>query len=79
MTSVGNNPTLNAHHPLSVESYLFDFDQTIYGEIIETYFVKRLRDEEKFDSVVDLIAQIDADAVATKTILATKKKPLSST
>jgi riboflavin kinase/FMN adenylyltransferase len=79
MTNVGKNPTLNAHHPLSVESYLFDFNQTIYGEMIETFFVKRLRDEEKFESVVDLIAQIDADAVATKTILATKKKPLSST
>lgn len=69
MTSVGHNPTLNAAHPLSVESYLFDFEQTIYGEVITTYFVKWLRDEQKFDSVADLIAQIDRDADASKIAL----------
>lgn len=77
MTSVGNNPTLNAHHPLSVESYLFDFDETIYGQTITTYFVKRLRSELKFDNVADLVAQIDLDGVKTLKVLKPLKKPLS--
>jgi riboflavin kinase/FMN adenylyltransferase len=77
MTSVGHNPTLNAHHPLSVESYLFAFDETIYGTVIETYFVKRLRSEMKFDQVQDLIAQIDQDGIHTLEVLKTHKKPLS--
>jgi riboflavin kinase / FMN adenylyltransferase len=77
MTSVGHNPTLNDHHPLSVESYLFDFDETIYGEIIETYFVSRLRGEMKFNEVQELIRQIDADGVNTLKILKTHQKPLS--
>lgn len=69
MTSVGHNPTLNASHPLSVESYVFDFDRMIYGSTITTYFVAWLRDEQKFDSVKDLIRQIDADAEASKKVL----------
>lgn len=76
MTSIGHNPTLNARHPLSVETYIFDFNQMIYGKTIETFFVKRLRDEEKFDSVADLIKQIDQDAVDTKACLKQEKQPL---
>lgn len=78
MTSVGHNPTLNAAHPLSVESYLFDFDQTIYGDVITTYFVMWLRDEKKFDSVADLIAQIDQDAEDSKEALNPLKLDLPS-
>lgn len=77
MTSVGNNPTLNTHHPLSVESYIFDFDETIYGDVIETYFVKRLRSEMKFNDVQALIQQIDQDGVDTQALLKTHQKPLS--
>lgn len=76
MTSVGHNPTLNAHHPLSVESFIFDFDRMIYGKQIETFFVQRLRDEMKFAAVEDLIKQIDADGVMTLEILKTHQKPL---
>jgi len=69
MTSVGHNPTLNCNVNLSVESYLFDFDQMIYGESIETVFLKRLRDEQKFDRIEALIEQIDADGEETKKFL----------
>ena len=76
MTSIGHNPTLNERHPLSVETYVFNFDEMIYGSIIETFFVARLRDEEKFDSVAALIQQIDEDAKATKERLKTEKQNL---
>lgn len=78
MTSVGYNPTLNASHPLSVESYLFDFDETIYGEVITTYFIQWLRGEQKFEAVADLIAQIDEDAKESKAILDPIKNALPS-
>jgi riboflavin kinase/FMN adenylyltransferase len=65
MTSVGYNPTLNQRQTVSVESYLIDFSKTIYGETIETVFLKRIRDEMKFDDVKALIKQIDADALET--------------
>lgn len=76
MTSIGHNPTLNTRHALSVETYIFDFNEMIYGEHIETYFVKRLRDEIKFDSVSALIKQIDQDALDTKSVLKNEKEPL---
>lgn len=70
MSSVGHNPTLNCRVDVSVESYLFDFDQEIYGETIEILFVKRLRDEKKFNSIESLIAEIDHDGEVTREVLA---------
>ncbi len=69
MSSIGHNPTLNCQVELSVESYLFDFNQDIYGKIVELQFIKRLRDEKKFTSIEGLIAQIDDDGVNTLKIL----------
>ena len=69
MSSVGHNPTLNCQVDVSVESNIFDFDREIYGEEIELLFVKRLRDELKFNSIEALIAEIDHDKVVTIEIL----------
>lgn len=71
MTSIGHNPTLNCNVDLSVESYLFGFEKMIYGEIIETVFLHRLREEIKFDQIEALIAQIDEDGKNTKELLKT--------
>ena len=69
MSSIGHNPTLNCRVDVSVESNIFDFDQDIYGKTIEIRFIKRLRDELKFDSIEALIAKIDQDKVDTLDIL----------
>jgi riboflavin kinase/FMN adenylyltransferase len=69
MSSIGHNPTLNCRSDLSVESNLFDFNQDIYGKEITTVFIKRLRDEIKFDSIDDLVHQIDQDKKDTIEIL----------
>ena len=69
MTSIGHNPTLNCNVDLSVESNIFDFEQEIYDEIIEIKFIKRLRDELKFDNIEDLIKEIDNDKINTLNIL----------
>ena len=69
MSSVGHNPTLNCMVEVSVESHIFDFDQDLYGKNIELKFIKRLRDELKFDSVEALIAQIDQDQIDSLKIL----------
>ncbi len=69
MTSVGYNPTLNLNDHISVESYLFDFHDEVYGETIETVFIERLRDEKRFDSKQALIAAIKQDEKKTLTLL----------
>ncbi len=74
MSSIGHNPTLNCRVDVSVESNIFDFNQDIYGETIEIMFIKRLRDELKFDSIEALIAKIDQDKVDTLTVLQNIRK-----
>ncbi len=74
MSSIGHNPTLNCLVELSVEANIFDFNQDIYGEDIEIKFIKRLRDEEKFNSIEELVSQIAKDKIATLEILKNLKK-----
>ncbi len=52
-----------------LEVWLFDFDEDLYGQTIETELVAFLRPEAKFDSLDDLIAQIGADAAKARAIL----------
>ena len=61
VTNIGHNPTFNNSRTISVETHLLDFDETIYGEIVEVHFVKHLRDEKKFSNVNDLVEQIKKD------------------
>ena len=45
-----------------VETYLFDFKKMVYGEIVQTYFYKFIREEQKFPSVEALRQQMERDA-----------------
>ena len=60
VASVGTRPTINETKAL-LEVFLFDFNQDIYGRHIQVSFLKKLRDEEKFDSLDELKIQIQQD------------------
>lgn len=60
ITSVGNNPTVEGKD-FSIETYILDFNNNIYGKEINLYFIKRIRDEIKYPSLDKLIARIDID------------------
>lgn len=60
MTNVGLSPTF-AYKGITVEAYLLDFNEEIYGETLTITFEKFLRPEEKYDGVEALIAQINRD------------------
>lgn len=60
VASVGTRPTVNETKAL-LEVFLLDFDQDIYGRHIQVSFLKKLRDEEKFDSLEALIDKIQSD------------------
>jgi riboflavin kinase/FMN adenylyltransferase len=55
--------------PLSLEVYLFDFDQDIYGRRMRVEFVHRLREERRFPGVDALRAQIAQDVVEARRLL----------
>lgn len=61
MVNIGHNPTFNAKYNVSIEAFILDFNETIYGKTITIHFLKRIRDEKKFDSIQELIAQLDKD------------------
>lgn len=65
MVNIGNKPTMG-DFGLSVEAYLFDFNREVYGENLELKFIKRIRNEVKFDSIEALIDQIQKDVIIGK-------------
>lgn len=69
VSSLGTRPTVDGVEPL-LEAYLFDFDGDLYGRRIEVEFVAKLRDEEKFDDLPALVAQMDRDAGQARELLA---------
>jgi riboflavin kinase/FMN adenylyltransferase len=61
MLSIGKNPTVTENGPLTIEVNIFDFDLEIYNKQITVYFYKKLRDEEKYDSINQLKSQLAVD------------------
>lgn len=68
VSSLGTRPTVDGTEPL-LETHLFDFDGDLYGRRIEVEFVAHLRDEEKFDDLPTLVAQMHRDADRARAIL----------
>ncbi|AXA83623.1 bifunctional riboflavin kinase/FAD synthetase [Lysobacter oculi] len=68
VSSFGTRPTVDGVEPL-LEAHLFDFDGDLYGRHIRVEFVAKLRDEEKFDSLDALTAQMRQDADNARTLL----------
>ena len=60
MMNIGFNPTVNGQKQ-TIEVNLFDFDGDIYDQNIEVSLLHYLREEQKFDSVALLTAQLNED------------------
>jgi riboflavin kinase/FMN adenylyltransferase len=69
VTNIGMRPTFEGTQR-TVEAYLFDFNDMIYGERLHLEFLHRLRGEMKFNGVAELVAQINRDAAAARQWLA---------
>ena len=68
VSSFGTRPTVQGVEPL-LEAHLFDFQGDLYGRHIEVEFVAKLRDEEKFNDLPALTAQMHRDAEQARTLL----------
>ncbi len=60
VVNIGLRPTFNSKS-LAIEAHFFDFNEDLYGEEVTIYFVRKLRQERRFDSADALIAQIKKD------------------
>jgi len=66
--NIGFNPTFGTER-ISLEIHLLDFSADLYGEMLRVYFVERLRDEQVFASVDQLVLAIREDICRAREIL----------
>lgn len=63
VTNIGYNPTFN-NKEKSIETYILNFSDNIYGKELSLYFHERIREEIKFNSVDELKQRINMDVQA---------------
>jgi len=66
MANYGLRPTVGENLQSVLEVHILNFDKNIYGEKIKVTFLKKIRDEKKFDSIDELKTQIAKDLLFLK-------------
>ena len=69
MCNIGCRPTVGSGNARTIETNIFDFDEDIYGLDIDIKFMARIREEQKFDSMDKLKAQLELDRMECLDIL----------
>ena len=59
--SVGVRPTFVSGRGLLVEAHLIGFDGDLYGQNLRIAFLERMRGELRFESVDELVEQMNKD------------------
>ena len=68
VANIGSRPTV-AGIRQQLEVHIFDFDNNLYGAVIEVVMLKKLRSEQRFSSLTDLIKQIAIDTEQARTFV----------
>ncbi len=66
ITNIGTKPTVDDRCMMGVETYIYNFDQDVYGEELEVYLLKFKRPEMCFDGVDALKRQMAKDLAEGK-------------
>jgi riboflavin kinase/FMN adenylyltransferase len=66
VASVGRRPTIRENAPPLLEVHLFDWDGDLYGRHLRVKFLRKLRDEKKFDGLEALRSAIAQDAAQAR-------------
>ena len=69
VANIGIRPTVEDDQRYLLEVHLFGFDRSVYGEHIAVEFVRKLRDEKRFENFEALRQQILLDADEARAIL----------
>ncbi len=62
VTNIGVRPTFENNVEPSIESFIFNYEGDLYGDVLRVRFLHRLRDERKFSGIEELKSQISKDA-----------------
>lgn len=69
MLYIGDRPTLKAYQNKTIEVNLFDFDKDIYGDKLRLELVARTRDDQAFESLDALSAQLAEDRKEAQAVI----------
>ena len=66
VTNVGCKPTIEGNNPVGVETHVLDFKEDVYNQVVTVEFLKKIRPEQKFDSIDKLKEQMQKDIAFTR-------------
>ena len=69
MMNIGLRPTLDNGSKLSMEVNIFDFNEDVYHQQLQVFFIQQIRDEQKFNGIDALIEQLNRDKLKVLEIL----------
>lgn len=61
VVNIGSKPTFHPDYPVVIEAHLLDYEGDLYGSLLRLHFTKKLRNEQKFNSMEALAEQIGLD------------------
>ncbi|MEM8601109.1 MAG: bifunctional riboflavin kinase/FAD synthetase [Bacteroidota bacterium] len=70
MMNIGHRPTFEDDGAVRIEAHLFGFAGDLYGERLRVHLIGRIRDEQRFDGIDAIRAQLEADRTASRAMLA---------
>ncbi len=68
VANIGYSPTFDDHQ-FTVEVHILDYSGDLYGKQIRVNFIRRIRDEQKFNSIEALSGQINQDILDARNLL----------
>ncbi len=66
VASLGQRPTVDDSGRYLLEVHIFNFEQQVYGKLVEIELIQKIRDEEKYNNLEILKKAIAEDAVTAK-------------
>lgn len=69
VSNVGTRPTVDQNTSVNCETYLLDFDGDLYGQNVRVSFLRRIRNEIKFENVSVLQQQVQIDIALARKLL----------
>lgn len=73
VTNIGSSPTIDSCGDTSIETFILNFNQDIYGQTMEIRLFKKLRRPQKFENFSKLLDQIRLDCTAAQEFFGIKQ------
>lgn len=63
VVNIGSKPTFHEEYPVSIEAHIMGFNRNIYGRYLRLFLLDKIRDEQKFQGIDELVQQIKKDSL----------------